>query len=129
MFTMSYKGKVYSLERVYSVEHLAILTEQKRSVFMQYQGHLPASVVLNWQGTHLLKCIKNGMWIYPKADEMTKSVKIDGFHYYKVDDENDSCDGCCFYNSKAKYGGSCKRPDDERFRGCLEGNFIWKKRE
>ena len=27
---------------------------------------LPASVVLNWQGTYLLQQIKNGMWIYPQ---------------------------------------------------------------
>lgn len=69
MLTISYKGKVYSLERVYSVEHLAILAEQKRSVFTRFAGHLPASVVLNWQGTYLLQQIKNGMWIYPQKEE------------------------------------------------------------
>lgn len=66
MRTITYKGKVYSLERVYSVEHLAILAEQKRSVVTQFAVHLPASVVLNWQGTYLLQKIKNGMWIYPQ---------------------------------------------------------------
>ena len=68
MLTITYKGKVYSLERVYSVEHLAILAEQKRSVFTRFAGHLPASVVLNWQASYLLQQIKNGMWIYPQRE-------------------------------------------------------------
>jgi hypothetical protein len=53
---------------VYSVEHLAILAEQKRSVVTRFARHLPASVVLNWQGAYLLQQIKNGMWIYPQKE-------------------------------------------------------------
>lgn len=47
-------------EQVVSVEHLGKLAENKRSVYIANQGYLPAAVVINWQGSHLLKLLSAG---------------------------------------------------------------------
>jgi hypothetical protein len=44
---------------VISIEHLQMLADERRSVYVQPIGRLPAAVVINWQAVHLLKLIKN----------------------------------------------------------------------
>lgn len=58
---------------VTSVEQLFSLAEMKKSVTVCPMGRLPAAVVINWQGSALIRCIRRGdIKVYdkkPKKDE------------------------------------------------------------
>ena len=59
-------------------------------------------------------------------------VRYKGQKYKKVFDGTDSinaCDMCCFCAIDDNGLSKCEIPNDERFYGCGEGKFYWKKEE
>lgn len=104
-------------EHVVSVEHLGKLAEERRSVYIENQGRFPASVVLNWQGSILLKLLAAGkifIWQKPqKAEDLLPKFKMAIYNHCMLCDVRNAFK-CGFPDNPAKDCGYGKLIIEER---------------
>lgn len=81
-------------EQVVSVEHLGRLAEARRSVYIENQGTFPAAVVLNWQGSQLLKMLAAGKIFIrqkpQKAEDLLPKFRMAVYNHCMLCDIRDS---------------------------------------